>query len=188
METEVNRTSTVYTESPPCSKDTLQEWMTAYGQDVWNFVYCMTRKWELADDITQEVFLKAYRHMHSFRREASVKTWLLTIARNTVRDYMKSAFMRRVTLVDWVQNRETHPSAEDESFEQMAVSRIWKQVLELPVKYREVLILFAHYQLSMKEIARLLGTREGTVKSRLHQARLKVLQIKERDEDEEKRI
>ncbi|MDT9724607.1 RNA polymerase subunit sigma-70 [Xylanibacillus composti] len=162
--------------------------MTEYGQDVWNFAYCMTRKWELADDITQEVFLKAYRHMDRFRREASPKTWLLTIARNTVRDHMKSAFMRRVTLVDWVQNRETHPSAEDESFEQMAVSDIWRQVLQLPVKYKEVLILFAHYQLSMKEIARLLGTREGTVKSRLHQARLKVLQIKERDENEQKRI
>jgi len=184
----VNQTSHVDTAYTSDSKDTLHEWMTEYGQDVWNFAYCMTRKWEIADDITQEVFLKAYRHMHSFRKEASVKTWLLTIARNTVRDYMKSAFMRRVTLVDWVQNRETHPSAEDESFAQMAVSDIWKQVLQLPVKYKEVLILFAHYQLSMKEIARLLGTREGTVKSRLHQARLKVLQIKERDHDEEKRI
>ncbi|MNC64693.1 RNA polymerase sigma factor SigM [compost metagenome] len=53
--------------------------------------------------------------------------------------------------------------------------------MELPVKYREVLILYAHYQLSMREMAEILKLSEGTVKSRLFHARARVLKLKERD-------
>jgi RNA polymerase sigma factor, sigma-70 family len=165
-------------------KTILHNLMTQYGNDVWNFAFSMTRKWEVADDITQDVFLKAYRHLHTFRSDSSLKTWLLAIARNTIKDYHKAAFIRKVTLVDFVQTKDARPSAEQEVIERFAVNEIWKQVLELPAKYREVLILYGHYQLSMKEIAQLLGVREGTVKSRLHQARLKIVQMRDRAEHE----
>ncbi len=64
--------------------------------------------------------------------------------------------------------------------ETMAIHALWSKVLNLPVKYREVLVLFAHHQLSMKEIANVLGVSEGTVKSRLFHARSKLSKIKER--------
>jgi RNA polymerase sigma factor (sigma-70 family) len=56
---------------------------------------------------------------------------------------------------------------------------MWRMVLKLPVKYREVLLLYAHHQLSLKEIAQILGVTEGTVKSRLFHARKKILKLKE---------
>lgn len=157
----------------------LKDLMDQYGNDVWNYAFSLTHKWEQADDITQDVFLKAYRHLHTFRCESSIKTWLLAITRNAVKDLRKSAFFRKVTLVDLIPFREVHPSAEHEAIENQAVSDIWKKVLQLPVKYREVLILYGHHQLSMKEIAELLDVSIGTVKSRLHHARMKVIQIKE---------
>ncbi|MFC5985199.1 RNA polymerase sigma factor [Marinicrinis lubricantis] len=160
-------------------KEVLRELMIQYGNDVWNYAYSMTRKWEVADDISQEVFIKVYKNLFTFRNEASVKTWLLKITRNTVLDYKKSAFFRRVTLVDYISAKGTESSAEAEVIEKMAVNDIWKQVLKLPPKYREVLILYGHYQLSMREIADLLGVSEGTVKSRLHHARAKVIKLKE---------
>lgn len=163
-------------------KAILNDLMTAYGDDVWNYAYSITRKPEMADDITQEVFLKAYRKLHLFRAEASVKTWLLTITRNTAYDFRKSAFFRKVTLVDFISTQGAGPSAESEVFEKLAVNDVWKQVLALPPKYREVLILYGHYQLSMKEIAGVLGISEGTVKSRLHHARMKVIQMREEGE------
>ncbi|UUZ81614.1 hypothetical protein LJK88_44540 [Paenibacillus sp. P26] len=56
-------------------KAILEELMTAYGKDVWNYAYSITRKWDQADDITQEVFIKVYRNLYTFRSESSVKTW-----------------------------------------------------------------------------------------------------------------
>jgi len=161
----------------------LRELMDAYGKDVWNYAFSITRKWDVADDITQEVFLKAFRHLHNFRRVASVKTWLLTITRNTAIDFMRSAFLRKVTLIDRLAERGQLRSAEQEVIEKLAVNETWKQVLALPRKYREVLILFAHYQLSLKEMADVLGVTEGTVKSRLFHARRKMLSLKEKGSD-----
>lgn len=161
----------------------LEDLMNAYGTDVWNYAYSITRKRDLADDITQEVFIKVYRHIHSFRRDASVKTWLLTITRNTAIDFQRSAFFRKVTLTDWIEAQGERRSAEQEWMEKEAVNDIWSMVLKLPTKYREAIILFAHHQLSMKEMAEVLGVTEGTVKSRLYHARQKLSKMKEQNEN-----
>jgi RNA polymerase sigma-70 factor (ECF subfamily) len=164
-------------------KGLLNELMTAYGKDVWNYAYSMTRKWDLADDITQEVFIKVFRNMHAFRRDASVKTWLLTITRNTAIDFQRSAFFRKVTLSDIVEDYGERRSVEQEVLESSAMSEMWKMVLGLPKKYREVIILFAHHQLSLKEIAQVLDVTEGTVKSRMFHARQKLSKMKEANRD-----
>jgi RNA polymerase sigma-70 factor (ECF subfamily) len=64
----------------------------------------------------------------------------------------------------------------------METKRIWSAVIQLPRKFREVIILDAHYALTTKEIAELLGISQGTVKSRLHRARKKVTAILETDD------
>ncbi len=161
------------------NKALLNELMTAYGKDVWNYAFSITRKWDLADDITQEVFIKVYRNMHAFRRDASVKTWLLTITRNTAIDCQRSAFFRKVTLSDAVEDYGERQSVEHDAAEQWAVNEMWKMVLELPKKLREVIILYAHNQLSLKEIAQVLDVTEGTVKSRMFHARQKLSKMKE---------
>ncbi len=173
METEADFEYLKYMTDSTDPKAILQDLMTAYGNDVWNYAFSITRKWEMADDITQDVFLKAYRNLFTFRSESSVKTWLLAITRNTAYDYKKSAFFRKVTLVDYITFQGSSPSAETEVIQGMESGEIWKLVLRLPAKYREVLILYGHYQLSMREIAKVLDLNEGTVKSRLRRARAK---------------
>ena len=160
----------------------LDELMTVYGKEVWNYAYSITRKWDMADDITQEVFIKVYRHIDSFRRDASVKTWLLTITRNTAIDFQRSAFFRKVTLSDWLEEKGERRSVEHEMMEKWSVNEMWDLVLKLPTKYREAIILFAHHQLSMKEMADVLGVTEGTVKSRLFHARQKLSKMKEHND------
>ncbi len=161
-------------------QEILQDLMTAYGRDVWNFAYSLTRKWDQADDITQDVFIKVYRNLFSFRQQSSVKTWLLSITRNTAIDYRRSAFYRKVTLMDRFTPQGEHPSPEREVLETMAVNEMWSLVMVLPVKYREAILLYAHHQLSMKEMAQILGVNESTVKSRLHHARVQLSKMKER--------
>jgi RNA polymerase sigma-70 factor (ECF subfamily) len=160
-------------------KAILRDLMEAYGNDVWNYAFSICRNKDLADDVTQDAFLKVYRNLTTFRGEASVKTWLLTITRNAAYDYMRKAFWRKVTLVGFISSTGTCQSAECEAMENLYASDIWKKVMSLSPKYREILILHAHYQLKTKEMAAILNISEGTVKSRLHHARLKVLQLKE---------
>jgi len=163
------------------AKAILRDLMTAYGDDVWNFAFSICRRVDLAQDITQDVFLKVYRRLGTFRGESSVKTWLLTITRNTALDYMRSSLFRRVMFVENVALPGANRSAETEAIEKMNIRDIWKLVLKLPAKYREVLILSAHHRLSIKEIAEILGVSVGTVKSRLHHARLKVSKMREHE-------
>ncbi|WP_127586469.1 RNA polymerase sigma factor [Paenibacillus koleovorans] len=154
--------------------DTLRHLMEKYGEDIWNYAYFLTKRHEAADDISQEVFVKAYMHIGSFRGECSIKTWLLTITRRQSFNHLQSAYWRKVTLMDLVSRKDTAASAEQQAMDRMMTDRLWETVLSLPVKYREVLVLEAHYSMPMREMAELLGIRLGTVKSRLNRARAKV--------------
>ncbi|MFD0681293.1 MULTISPECIES: RNA polymerase sigma factor [unclassified Paenibacillus] len=179
LESKVNFDYLKYLSKSSDKKAILEELMTAYGKDVWNYAFSITRKWDQADDITQEVFIKVYRNLYTFRNESSVKTWILTITRNMTLDYRRSAFYRKVSLMSFIAPSGVQPSTEQAVIDKLAVNDLWKLVLQLPVKYREILLLYAHYQLSMKEIAQILGVTEGTVKSRLFHARKKISKLKE---------
>lgn len=153
----------------------LDELMTAYGKDVWNFAFFITGSREMADDIAQDVFVKVFQQIYEFRGRSSIKTWLLAITRNTARDVLRSAWVRRVVLFDTIASRsQAAPSAERESMDKLMTEEIWAVVLKLPRKLKEVLLLTSHYDLSMQETADMLHLSIGTVKSRLHRARAAV--------------
>src|SRR5690554_6934306 len=152
----------------------LEDLMKMHGQDIWNFAYFLTKNRSMADDVTQDVFLQAYLHVISFRGEASTKTWLLKITRNISFNHRKSAYFRKVLLVDVVMSKEYSHSAEQSFLEKEISNDVWKQVFNLPTKFREVLVLQVKYELSLDEIALILKIPLGTVKSRLYGARKKM--------------
>lgn len=153
----------------------LDELMMTYGKDVWNYAYFLTKHRELAEDIAQDTFVKAYHNLYAFRGSSSMKAWLLAIARNTSKDYYKSSWFRRVRLIEPDESvGPSIPSAENEWFFSEYRREIWHTVLGLPRKLRETLLLQVHYRLSLKEIADLMQLSEGTVKSRLFRARAAV--------------
>ncbi|OMF38461.1 RNA polymerase subunit sigma-70 [Paenibacillus sp. FSL H8-0548] len=153
----------------------LEDLMTTYGQDVWNFAFFLTRRADAADDISQDVFLIVYNRLYTFRGESSIKTWILSITRNKALNYLKSAFIRKVTLIDTMLHFSGQsPSAEQVVLDHISSRAIWEQVLKLPLKFREVIILNYHFELSVDQIAATLQISEGTVKSRLHRAKKKM--------------
>ncbi|CAH1196635.1 RNA polymerase sigma factor YlaC [Paenibacillus auburnensis] len=161
---------------------TLREMMETYGSDVWHYAFFLTRSREQANDISQEVFLKAYRSIGKYRGNASLKTWLLTITRNTAFSWRRSSFWRRFAPLGNEQDMRQAMSAEKEAISNQYVSRIWELIMELPDKHREVLVLEIQQGLSTTEMALLLGVAEGTVKSRLSRARDKVRKALEEEE------
>ncbi|MCU6708612.1 RNA polymerase sigma factor [Paenibacillus sp. J5C_2022] len=142
-----------------------------YWKDIWNFAFVLTNKYDAADDIAQDTFVKAFLSLESFRGESTVKTWLLKICRNQAMNYKRSAFIRK--MVSFPANRKVgeQASAESEYFQGVMLDEIWRTLLSLPRHYREVLVLELRYGLSIAEAARILNVAEGTVKSRLNRAR-----------------
>jgi RNA polymerase sigma-70 factor (ECF subfamily) len=163
--------------------------MDDYGNDVWNYAYFLTKSTEQADELSQEVFIRAYSGIAHFRGECSLKTWLLTITRNTTFTYRKSRFFRsslwgetlpihteqiNTSQGEMKPEKFVHPSAEAEAISREHVHEIWDIVMALPDKFRELLLLHLKYELTTSEIAEMLGISAGTVKSRLSRAKAKV--------------
>ncbi len=141
-----------------------------------------------AEEITQDAFVKIHQALSSFRGDASLKTWIMRIVMrlslNRRRDRARSAWRRlglhRSEEVETSKSTAQTPEAQYISSEtRIQVRRLVEQ---LPEPLRQVLILNSFEDLSYDEISQILDVPIGTVSSRLHSARKKLLhQLKERD-------
>ncbi|MCL6452247.1 MAG: sigma-70 family RNA polymerase sigma factor [Alicyclobacillus sp.] len=160
----------------------LASWMEAYGADVLNFAYSYLHNYHLAQDVTQDVFLRAFQHAASFRGESSVKTWLLSITANRCRDHLRSwSAKHELYTLDEQDPKPAAERTEQVVLDRIAQDEVWQMVLELPVKYREVVVLYYFRDLSTKEIAEALDATEEAIRTRLHRARSLLRQRMERD-------
>lgn len=123
----------------------------------------------LAEDAVQETFVKAYRSLDGFRGESSEKTWLMRIAMNTCRDLRRSGWFRlmdRRYTPDMLPEAATQCLPEDED--------LVATVMQLPVKLREVTLLYYYQGMSTVDIADSLGLSQSSVSGRLKRAREKL--------------
>jgi RNA polymerase sigma-70 factor (ECF subfamily) len=128
------------------------------------------------DDLTQEVFLKAYRNIDSFRGDSSLYTWTYRIARNVCLDAMRRRKFRGQFIFDWFKQPDSDHEFPDPSGSDVAEdrdTRFWidKALATLPEEFRSVIVFREIQDLSYDEIAQILDIPEGTVKSRLFKAR-----------------
>lgn len=155
-----------------------RELVDEYGGLVYNFIRRMTQNPEMADDLTQEVFVKAYRKLDSFDRARPFKPWLLRIASNTA----ISELRRRNRVVSITMMEEDNPVFEVQDTSEMAdTARIVEEKLSSQVilqaisaldpRYRQVLLLRYKEQLSYEEIAEATGTPLNTVRTWLKRGR-----------------
>lgn len=160
----------------------LEQMVRLYEKDLLRFCCLYLRDWSIAEDLVQEVFLKAYRNMASFRGECSEKTWLMRIATNCCRDYRRSAWYR---YMDKRISADMLPvSAERPSDEHIALTAA---IMRLKPKYLEVVLLYFYQGYSMKEIAETLGVSEAAVSIRIRKAKQKLRDELERGENDEER-
>jgi len=134
-----------------------------------------------AEDIVQDVFLKAFSRLGSFQRQSSFYTWLTRIAINTALDFLKRSGRSPIQGVEDPEQilggevgtpRTGAAPAPDARMEREEIARITSKVLdELPETFRSVLVLREFEDHSYQEIADVLGISIGTVESRLFRAR-----------------
>ncbi|MFY4775370.1 sigma-70 family RNA polymerase sigma factor [Metabacillus sp. RGM 3146] len=150
----------------------LEELMDTYGTELLRLSYSYVKNEEAANDIVQDVFIAVYEEISSFKKQSSIKTWLYRIAINKCKDYLKSAYVKRIFLIDYCIERESKSGAVESSLlESEAAICLREAVYRLPVKYREVLIMFYFQDMKTDEISRILNIPRSTLQSRLSRAK-----------------
>lgn len=125
--------------------------------------YMYLRDRQLAEDAKQETFLKAYKALPTFRGKCSEKTWLMRIAVNQCRDMKRSAYFRfvdRRVAVD-----ELPVPVQELDFGE--ADDLTKAIMDLPAKYKEVILLHFYQDMTFKEIADTLDIAVSTVGKRI---------------------
>lgn len=142
-----------------------------YGDDVMRTAYVMLKSKELAEDAYQETFLRLCRYYDSYRKECSEKTWITGIAVNVCRDFLRSAWKKRVTVTDDFSAQISESDTQEIVEKKDEKEELLRSIMKLPDKYREMIHLYYYQELDIKEISRILKIPGGTVKSRLFKAR-----------------
>ncbi|WP_165867417.1 RNA polymerase sigma factor [Paenibacillus pinisoli] len=150
------------------------ELVRTYEQDVRRYSLFLCGNRDLAEDIAQETFLRAYRYIHLFRGDASFKTWLFKIAQHAAKDLQQKQSAQHSILTKAKLALNYYPSAEHTYFDSYLKDEICEIVLMLPHVFQQVIVLDVKYDRSIQEIAQQLQVSAGTVKSRLYRARIKI--------------
>jgi len=149
-----------------------------YQRPVYNLAYRMLGNAEDAGDLVQETFLRAYGALASFRQDASFLTWLYKIASNLCIDQLRSRKSKSALSlnVELQEGREPAADARESSPEDRAVRGavqdvVQRAIMNLPERYRVVVVMRHLQDMSVEEIARVLEMPTGTVKTHLFRAR-----------------
>jgi len=158
-----------------------------YLPPLYNFVFLIVREKEMAEDVVQETFIKAWKNLKRFDQEKSFKTWLYTIAKNTAFDHLKKKKTVPFSLL-------TDGEGDDPPFvrepalgsdiialldQEQALLALDQALEMLPVLYRTLLVLVYREDFSLHEAALILDEPYNTVKSRHKRAVEKLRQILE---------
>jgi RNA polymerase sigma-70 factor, ECF subfamily len=157
----------------------------AYWVSVKKLAFTYVKDWVLAEDITQEVFIRCYKNLNLFRGDSSYKTWLYRVTVNRCKDELKSKWFKTLWIFEEVKDKvgKNVVSAEQSFLIKNEESYLSELVLSLPVKYREVLILFYYEELKLEEIQSLLNLNMSTIKTRLRRGKMALKKVYERSAD-----
>lgn len=145
-----------------------------YQADAFRFARYLTRDRSLAEDVTQEAFIRAFRFLHSYRGDSRFSSWLFRIVRNCGMD----ALRKRASLRNEEQVPPTPPP------NPAAKVELDTALASVSPEHREPFLLIEVLGLSYREAADVLGLKIGTVKSRMHRARLAMCEALATDEAE----
>jgi RNA polymerase sigma-70 factor (ECF subfamily) len=163
------------------SQKAFDELMKRYERRIFGYLLRSVRNYEDAEELTLEVFFKAYRALASWEPKAKFSTWLYTIASNLAIDYHRAKSRQPVYMFedeDVIESRlvatdiSSNPEKHLEDKERGRIIR--EAVDELSSKQKAVFMLTRYEGLQIREVAETLGIAEGTVKIHLHRAMKKL--------------
>jgi len=155
-----------------------EEIVRRYRRRVFGIAYKFTGKYEEAEDLTQEIFLRVFRSLGRFDRNADLGTWLYSVSRNHCIDRYRSGRREREALVDREGRMEEFASRRFDPHRLLAArdnrELLFRALQNLPDKLRQAVVFRDINGLTYQEIVVRLGLPEGTVKSRINRGRLEL--------------
>jgi|SRR5690625_47264 len=142
----------------------------AYFNDIYRFVFSLTKNRSLTEDIVQETFTRAYLNLDSFRNQPN-KAWLFTVSRNIFYDHLRKN--RRMVDIEYDFSiiPDTVSSPEEKLFEKENIQKVREEIMNLRENYRDALICFYVKELTYKEAAKEMNVTESNFKSILFRAK-----------------
>ena len=145
----------------------LEEWIAEYSSAVLKLCFVYLADTELAKDAMQDTFVKVWKHMEQFqsRHELSAKAWIMKIAVNTCRDYKRTAWFRHIDMRKSIEELPEPIAPTTETSREL-----FMDVMNLPAKYKQVILLHHFQNLNQSETAQALGISRTSVSKRLKKA------------------
>ncbi|KZE69108.1 RNA polymerase subunit sigma [Fictibacillus phosphorivorans] len=171
---------------PKQNREELLMWlMKEYGRSLVRLAFTYVKQEQLAEDIVQDVFVKCFKHLDTFREDSSYKTWLYKITINGCKDVLKSWNFKNIIISNFAGfqiHSSNEKSPEEKFLDYEENNRISTMVVSLPVKMREVIIFYYYEDMTIEQIADLLNANQNTVKSRLQRGKQQLRKKLERGE------
>ncbi len=152
----------------------LERLMNTYGDELLRMCYLYLKDHQLAEDAVQDTYIKAMKSYKSFKHKSSEKTWLMRIAINCCKNVMRNRWfnIRQNNLDNHIEKISDDPI---ENFvEKNSVSAA---IMALNADDRQIIVLYYYQELSVKEIAMIIGKSENTTIQRLSRARGKMKKL-----------
>lgn len=152
----------------------LERLMRDYGDSILRMCFLYLKDYQLAEDATQETFIKAFKSYKYFRHDSSEKTWILRIAINCCKNIMRTHWFQ----IQKNSTQELWGEMGDNPIERWVEKKaISEAIMKLSVNDRTVIILYYYHELPLRDIAEVVGDYENTVNQRLHRARGRLKKI-----------
>jgi RNA polymerase sigma-70 factor (ECF subfamily) len=151
--------------------DAFDELMRRYKRPMVNFVYRMLGNADDADDIAQEVFVRVYQNLDTYRPETKFSTWLFALARNAAIDRLRWRARHPTEPIESAPQLSAPAGTADEASAREIGEQIAAAVAKLPEDQRTALVLAEYQGLSHAEIAGVMHCSEKSVESRLYRAK-----------------
>ena len=121
--------------------------MEQYGQEILQLAYSYVNNKTIAEDLTQDIFVKCYKNLHTYSGKSKLRTWLWRIAMNHCKDFLRSWYNRNVVVTgdDFSQSGTKKELVEQAVIQKEEDDQLISAIMTLPIKYREVIYLF-YYQ------------------------------------------
>ena len=145
-----------------------------YNRRIFNFLARMTMDRALAEDLTQNVFLRILKYRHTYREDARFQSWIYQVARNIFSDHYQAT---RNRFSDFVNVEEIGDKVEDAAESEQLEERdqlLHKSLAKLSPEQRELLVLTRFERMKYEEVATIMDTSVANIKVRVHRAMAKL--------------
>ena len=145
-----------------------------YNKRIYNFLARMTIDRALAEDLTQNVFLRVIKYRGSYKDGAKVQSWIYQVARNVFSDHYQTVKNRSQNFVDVEKISDHMPDSQEVEAQQERELLLQRSMARLSDEQRELLVLTRFQHMKYEEVAEVMDTTVANIKVKVHRAMIKL--------------